>query len=167
MKELYNDSDIVLSENGVGHQFGFRKKISDDGGIAIRIDESNEQAFVRDLLTNNKVQMPIIICPEMAISLSYTSTKYSMGTKIEITGNLDLLAYKLMGYAHVVVVKDVIADQLFGYNNSMCTEYRDVIREGNIIFHKGFDKENKTPYDPIYISLLYEDDIHDEEEFCG
>jgi len=167
---MYRDKEMELSECGVNRQFGFLKEYDENGKIKalpIVVDDDNAFQFVKELLLNEHRQLPLIICPEKVYDVEYSYVKSIHGVSVESKGRIDTLAYSLMGYAHVVVVKDSVANTLFAYKKSCCEEYGDVLQEQCVIYHKGFDVETGLPDNPIYCSLVDGDDIPDDEEFQG
>lgn len=170
VKSLFKDNEMEMVESGISSMFRFRKSYDEKGAIQgepILIDNSNADDFVREVMLNARRQMPIILCPESVYEMTYPSMGFVDGKSIEEERNINSLAYSLMGYAHVVVISKKVVDAVFDNKKLRCLEYAEELLEDCVIFHRGFNEDSGLPEEPIYCSLVDEEDVPDDEEFLS
>lgn len=165
IKEIYKDSELMLREMGLDGRYCFQKSYEDGKMVTspLVVNRENYGSFLSGLLNNEKRQLPVILCPETVKDATYPLLYYRNNQRIEKDGNIQSLSYSLIGYAHVVVIADEVADFIFEQKKFKCPQYTEWLKERKVIFHKSFDEEG-NPDTPV-VCALPESEKENEQMF--
>ncbi|MBO5387234.1 MAG: hypothetical protein J6A59_03740 [Lachnospiraceae bacterium] len=169
INNMFKDKDFEIVEGGIDRQFCFHKVYEDNWtkGSAIKVDESNVEAFVDGLLANDSRQMPVVLCPEYAGSITYETKRFINGEEKILEGDVNSFAYSLMGYAHVAVISDSVLMGLFDDERLTCVGYEEKLQSKYVIYHTGVDPRTGLFKEPVCCSLAGEDVYLEDDEFYG
>lgn len=156
VRSLWRDSKLVITEHDIPCQFAFR--FADKGnearekasindplieGSPLEINGNSDVEcldFVQKLVLNENRQLPILVCPIE----EYNNNRDS----------IDHLSQSLMGYCHVVVVKESV-NKLFGKIWGR-QDYIEAYEKGNFIFHREKAANGMEPYYYPLVENVYE-----------
>ena len=169
INNMFKDKDFEIVEGGIDRQFSFHKVYEEKRtkGSVIKVDESNKEAFIDGLLTNEKRQIPVVLCPEYTCDITYLAERFINNEKKLIESDVNSLAYTLMGYAHVAVISDSVLKGLFDDERLNCFEYEEKLKNKYVIYHTGVDPRTGLFKEPVCCSLTGEDEYLEEDEFYG